>query len=171
MQQKRQDRRKLSKVPSEVHLKPATEKEEYGTEDAVYQGEIPEDILLCEDYRQEVQYDADLKEGMTALLEVVEEHQREEDNYKLLEELNSQLNKTVAGESDKIIAAYKECLDNVSNKIQQDKTRSANSVAERLAARKRLREQRLTGVVKDDVINEVGLGKVCSLLSCFYFLF
>jgi hypothetical protein len=68
-----------------------------------------------------------------------------------------------AGESEAIMAAYKECLDSVSNKLGEEKARSANTVAERLAARKRLREQRLTGEINDDVINEVGLGKVYSV--------
>ena len=66
----------------------------------------------------------------------------------------------MAGESDAIMAAYKECLNNVSNKLGEEKSRSANTVAERLAARKRLREQRLTRTVEDEVLDQVGLGKV-----------
>ena len=161
MQKKQQLRRRQSKVPNEDHLKSAIEKEDYETEETVYSGEVPEDMLLCEDYRHEVQYDADLKDGMAAILETVEEHQREQDNSTLIEELNAKLQSAVAGESDAIMAAYKESLASVSTKLGDEKTRSANTVAERLAARKKLREQRLTRQVDDEVLNEVGLGKVC----------
>ena len=69
----------------------------------------------------------------------------------------------MAGESDAIMAAYKECLNNVSNKLGEEKSRSANTVAERLAARKKLREQRLTRTVDDEVLDQVGLGKVSAV--------
>lgn len=79
----------------------------------------------------------------------------------------------MAGESDAIMAAYKECLNNVSNKLGEEKSRSANTVAERLAARKKLREQRLTRTVDDEVLDQVGLGKVSAvglILSVYCFL-
>ena len=78
------------------------------------------------------------------------------------EELNAKLLTEMADQSDAIMSAYKESLSSVTNKLGEEKSRSAQTVAERLAARKRLREQRLTREVNDEVLNEVGLGKVSS---------
>ena len=73
----------------------------------------------------------------------------------------------MADQSDAIMSAYKESLSSVTNKLGEEKSRSAQTVAERLAARKRLREQRLTREVNDEVLNEVGLGKVSSAFNWF----
>ena len=35
-------------------MKNVIEKEDYDTEDTVFQGDIPQDVQLCEDYRHEV---------------------------------------------------------------------------------------------------------------------
>ena len=50
------------------------------TEEAVYQTSLPDDVYLVEDMRQEVQLEADMTEAMAAVLEVAEQHDREQEN-------------------------------------------------------------------------------------------
>lgn len=66
----------------------------------------------------------------------------------------------LATESAAIMSAYKDALVTVTNKLGEEKARCGNTVAERLAERKRMREQRVVREVQEAVINEVGLGKV-----------
>ena len=161
MQRKQLDRRKKSGGGEESGMLG-----EYPTEDDVYQNDIPDNAVQREGLKQDIQIEADMTDAMVAMLHVVDEHEREEEQSKVLEKLESSLQGKLAGESSAIMSAYAESVEAVSKKLSEEKSKANDNVAERLAARKRLREELYNKQVNEEVINEVGLAKVCVLELC-----
>ena len=153
MQKKQQDRRRKSGDGKQLLG-------EYAAEKDVYQTNIPDDLIDREDLKQDIQIEADMTDAMVAIMHVLDEHERQQDQSNILRELESSLQGKLAGESDAIISAYTDSVAAVSKKLCDEKSRASAEVAARLAARKRLREELYNKQVNEEVINEVGLAKV-----------
>ena len=61
-----------------------------------------------------MQLEADLVDATLAVMQVAEEHEREQEEENILSKLEEQFRAGMLGETDTIIAAYTQSLDEVS---------------------------------------------------------
>ena len=150
MMKKQKERRRKSGIESSEHL-PNMENEFEGiTEDAVYEQHVPEDRVLVNDLKDEIQLSADLEDATLAVLEAIEEFENDQIQAGTLDVINRDLRSVFKGETDELISIYKDAMDKIKAQGEKQKNKCNENLQARLLAKKKMREELFARQQKSD---------------------